>query len=134
MNAMLLGNRHRARIVAEEVEIPKGFWARARIWMGRAKPAAGHAILFHSSAVHTMFLRFPVDVAFFDAKWKALEIVRDLRPYRGFGPVANAVFVLMTPAGGLTDETLRKGDEVEWVPRTGDRAPEQVREAQKKPE
>lgn len=118
---MLLGNRYRARIVAEQVEIPKGFWARARLWMGKEKPPAGQAILFHSAAVHTLFMRFPVDVAFFDEKWKTLDVVRGLQPFRGFGPVTGADFVLMMPEGSLSEEILRKGDEVEWVPRTSDR-------------
>lgn len=127
---MLLGNRHRARIVAEQVEIPKGFWARARLWAFRSRPPESQAILFHSAAAHTMFLRFPVDVAFFDEKWKALSVVRGLKPFRGLRPVPGAAFVLMMPAGGLGEETLREGDEIEWVPRTGERAPEKMREAQ----
>lgn len=128
---MLLGNRYRARIVAEEVEIPKGFWAKLRLWAFRPAPAPTKAILFHSAAVHTMFWRFPVDVAFLDEKFKVLAILRGLRPFRGYGPVKGADFVLIMPAGALAEETLREGDELEWVPRTGERAPEKMREAQK---
>ena len=121
MSSMLLGNRYRARIVAEEVEIPRTFWARARLWMGRREPPPGRALLFPSAAVHTFFMRFPVDAAFLDERWKVLEVVRGLKPFRGAGPVKGASRVLLLPAGGLPPEVLSPGDELEWVPRTSER-------------
>lgn len=118
---MILGNRYKAKIVAQEVQVPKGVWAKLRLWAGKKDVPAEMGILFHSTATHNWGMRFDVDVAFLDEKLKVLAIFRGMKPWSGTKPVAGAVFVLKMKAGGLNESVIAVGDQLEWVPKTSDR-------------
>jgi uncharacterized membrane protein (UPF0127 family) len=56
-------------------------------------------LLAPCSGIHTFFLRFPIDATFLDQDGCALQIRRNVAPWRVLAPVRNARAVLETPAG-----------------------------------
>jgi uncharacterized membrane protein (UPF0127 family) len=61
----------------------RDFRARLRGWLGRARPAPGEALwLYPCWAVHTLGMRFPIDVLFLDANGRVLQVVHRLPPWR----------------------------------------------------
>ena len=51
--------------------------------MGAPSLRTGSGVLFPGTrAVHTHFMRFPVDVVFLDAENRIVSIARELRPWR----------------------------------------------------
>jgi hypothetical protein len=58
------------------------FWTRFRGLLGSAPPAPGHALwLRPCNQVHTLFMRYPIDVVFLDAEERVVE-AQTLQPWR----------------------------------------------------
>jgi uncharacterized membrane protein (UPF0127 family) len=85
-------------------------FARMRGLLGRRSLAPGEGLLLRpASSVHTLFMRFSIDVAFLDRDLRVVSIARDLRPWRAAGrPGARAALEL--PAGECERRGLRPGD------------------------
>ena len=51
--------------------------------MGRAHLPEGGALIFPGEkAVHTHFMRFPIDVVFYDRDMVVVDVIDSLRPWR----------------------------------------------------
>jgi uncharacterized membrane protein (UPF0127 family) len=62
------------------------FFARLGGLLTRARLREGEALyLAPCASVHTMFMRYPIDVAFLDAKGRVLKVVPHLKPWRVAG-------------------------------------------------
>src|SRR5262245_24284602 len=74
------------RVVCSRCEIADTFWTRFLGLLGRKSLDEGEGILFRpSGSVHTMFMRFDIDVVFLDRDLRVLKVVRSLRPWRVAG-------------------------------------------------
>jgi uncharacterized protein len=73
------------------------FWARARGLLGRPPLAANEALLLRPCrAVHTFFMRYPIDVVFLDRVGNVVAVREALRPWRvAFAPRARAALELL---------------------------------------
>jgi uncharacterized protein len=70
--------------------------------LGRAGLAQGEGLLLEPcSSIHTLGMRFPIDVLFLDAEGAVLRALRDVAPWRVPAPVRGARMVLELPAGTL---------------------------------
>ena len=60
-------------------------WARVKGLIGRSglPPGKGMLIL-RCNALHTFFMRFPIDATFYDREGRVVRIVRGIRPWRPF--------------------------------------------------
>ncbi len=85
--------------VASVVDLALTRSARRRGLLDRASLGATEAMVIAPCfAIHTAFMRFPIDVVFVDADGRAVKIVRNLPPWRiAVSPLARAVVEL---AGG----------------------------------
>lgn len=95
--------------------IASGFAARLVGWLGRRRPPADEALwLTPCRAVHTLGMRFAIDLAFLDRQGRVLRIAHDVQPGRLCWHW-RARSVLEMPAGnarrvGLSEGTvLRRG-------------------------
>jgi len=67
-------------------------------------------LLTPCKAIHTMFMRFPIDVVFLNESGRVIKLVENRRPYR-LGPVVReAHSVLELPAGKLAQLGIAYGD------------------------
>ncbi len=85
---------------------------RSRGLFGR-ESYEGAMLLTHTRSVHTMGMRFALDVAFLDAELVVLEIVH-LRRWRITLPRRRGRSVLEAPGGSFERWGLRPGDRVEF--------------------
>ena len=65
-----------------------------------------------AKSVHTIGMRFPIDVAFCDRELRVLA-VRTLRPHRMTAPRPKAKVVIEAEAGAFERWRLRPGDQLE---------------------
>lgn len=108
---MRLVNTRNDRVVATCVEMAATREARNRGLLGRdGLPDGGALVLTPCCSIHTIGMRFPIDVVFVDAHGRVKKIVKDLRPWR-MAVVPSARAVIEMPAGALTPEgALTLGD------------------------
>ncbi len=76
--------------------------------LGRSELPRGEGVLLHpAGSVHTLFMRFPIDVVFLDRDDRVLHVAADVRPWRFVGK-RRARSVLELAAG----EAARRGIEI----------------------
>jgi uncharacterized membrane protein (UPF0127 family) len=92
---------------------------RMRGLIGREGLAAGEGLLLRPApAVHTAFMRFPIDALFLDRRMRVLEIVERLRPWR-VAANRRARAVLELSAGECARCGVEVGDQLELRDRRG---------------
>lgn len=101
---------------AERAERAVSFRERTRGLLGRDAPDSASALLIERcGAVHTVGMRFALDLVFLDRAWRVSRVARDVRPGRlmvwgGW----RAVCVVETEAGRADLSRLAVGQELRW--------------------
>ncbi len=113
-----LHNQSRQVAVADHVEQAISFWSRTRGLLGRATLPAGQALWIHGTdliacnSIHTLFMRFAIDVIFVDRDLIVRKVYRDLKPWRMTWPAFGAHSVFELPAGTLAHRPVEVGDQL----------------------
>ena len=85
-------------------------FSRMKGLLGRSELRPGEGLLLRpASAIHTFFMRFPIDAVFLDRDWRVVGIAGDVAPWRTAGR-KGAKAVLELPAGESARRGLRPGD------------------------
>ena len=84
-----------------------GFWAKGRGVLGRrALPPGAGLWLPGVASVHTLLVRFPLDLLFLDGDFRAVRVERGVPPGRWLLRAAGAAHTLELGAGTLALLTL----------------------------
>ena len=103
-------DRRRGAVVCERCVVADSPLARLKGLLGRKSLPAGEGILLRpTSAVHTSFMRFPIDVVFLSRELEVVETVDDVRPWR-LAARRGAHAVLELPAGERARRAIAPGD------------------------
>ena len=97
--------------VLAAAEVVEGFAGRARGLLGR-DGYEGAMVLPRTRSVHTIGMRFPIDVAFCDRDLRVLDVAR-LAPLRISRPRRGCRTVVEAEAGAFGRWGLRTGDVLE---------------------
>lgn len=105
-----LVNERTGSIVATFVEVAADSKSRRRGLLGREGLAERHAlVLAPCNAIHTCFMRFPIDVLFVARDGRVLKIVERIRAWRVAASL-RAFAAIELPAGTLRRGALMPGD------------------------
>ena len=89
--------------MAATVERADGFWAKGWGVLGRANLPPGEGLWLPGVAsVHTLFVRFPLDLLFLDREFRAVRLAPGTSPWHWLEGAAGACHVLELGAGTLT--------------------------------
>lgn len=97
--------------VLAALELADSFGARAKGLLGR-NGHSGALLLRPARSVHTLGMKFPIDVAFCDRHMTVVSVIR-MRPHRMSLPRLRAHCVLEAEAGAFDRWRLRPGDRLE---------------------
>ena len=97
--------------VLATAEVADSYAARLRGLLGRSG-YDGALVLPRTRAVHSVGMRFPIDVAFLDAELHVVDALR-LRPWRLTRPRLRCRWVLEAEAGAFERWHLQPGDQLE---------------------
>ena len=113
----VLVNERTRDTVAATVELASTRQSRRRGLLGRDHLDASAAMmLVPCAAVHTAFMRFPIDVVVIDRKGFALKIMKDVRPWRIVAALHGHAVIEMA-AGALKRHPVRLGDRLTMLTR-----------------
>jgi hypothetical protein len=97
-------------ILADRIELAADSSSRRRGLLGRDRLDTGHAlVIVPCGAVHTFFMRFPIDVLFVRRDGRVVKCAHDVRPWRLAGTFT-AQLVIELPAGILRQSNTGPGD------------------------
>lgn len=101
------------RVVCRRCEPADTVWTRFRGLQMRRALAPGEGLLLRpAGSIHTLFMRFAIDVVFLDRDLRVLEVRAGLRPWR-MASVRGAKVVLELPAGAAEAAGIRAGSRLE---------------------
>ena len=98
--------------VLASVELADGLRTRLRGLLGRDR-IEGALLLRPAKSVHTIGMRFPIDVAFCDDELTVIDVCTPLRPNRVTRLHWKASCVIEAEAGAFDRWRLRAGDQLE---------------------
>jgi uncharacterized membrane protein (UPF0127 family) len=109
-------NRTRQIYLATELAVAQTHWSRLRGLLGISSDdfRNGRGLWIQPChGVHTLAMRFPIDVAYLDRDGKVVHLEPDLKPWR-FAPVRlQAASVLELPSHTLAETETTLGDRIE---------------------
>ena len=77
--------REHVEIRGVRAEVARTFLQRAVGLIGRRSLPPGEGLLIlRCNAIHTFFMRFPIDATFLDKNDRVVKVVRNIRPWRLF--------------------------------------------------
>jgi uncharacterized membrane protein (UPF0127 family) len=104
--------RENGDVVCDRCVVADSPVSRMRGLLGRSELRPGEGLLLRpASAIHTWFMRFPIDAVFLDRDWRVVGISDDVRPWRAASR-RGAKAVLELPAGESSRRGLALGDQL----------------------
>ncbi len=114
-NTVTVVDAERGTVVCERCVVAATPVTRVKGLLGRRHLPPEEGVLIRpTSAVHTSFMRFAIDVVFLDGDLTVVDVVEELRPWRAAGR-RGAKSVLELAAGEAARRSLRPGDRLALV-------------------
>jgi len=111
MRVIRIQNARSGASLGRRIQLADGWWRRARGLLGKAElPPGSGLLLVPCASVHTVGMRFPLDVAFLDGSGRIVETRPELAPGRFAVGGARAHAALELPVGTLAATDTRDGD------------------------
>lgn len=106
-------NRTRNALLGDRIKVAETSLSRMVGLLGQRglEPGAG-MIIFPSQAVHTVAMRFAIDVIFVDRNWRVVRLRPAMVPYRLTGICWRARCVLELPVGVISQTSTCVGDQL----------------------
>src|ERR1700758_74699 len=127
---VLILNLSRERVVCERGMVANRALPRMRGLLGRRHLPAGEGLLLEPApAIHTAFMRFPIDVIFLDRSRQVVKLVETLGPWR-MASTRRAHAALELAAGQAAARGIELGDRLALDTASGADGTEQNRRDQ----
>ncbi len=109
-------NRTRNAYLANHLSVADTHWSRFRGLMGMdaaSFPAGNGLWIIPSRGVHTLGMKFPIDVLYLDTNKCVVHLEQSLQPWRVARVSIRTTSVLELPANTLRSSGTAVGDEIE---------------------
>ncbi|MEW6130952.1 MAG: DUF192 domain-containing protein [Acidobacteriota bacterium] len=116
MSRFRVFNRTKNTLLALEVEKAATSWSRIKGLLGRRADefSVGKGLwILPSQGVHTIGMKFPIDVVYLDSKFRVVHLYQQLSPFRIAALKSAARSVIELPAGVLALTQTAVGDLLE---------------------
>jgi hypothetical protein len=110
---MILINATRNSVVSDRCRFANSVLKRMIGFLNRKILAQGEGLLLDRCyGIHTIGMRFPIDVLFLDKELRVIRVVSALPPFRTC-VVKKAVYVLELPVGVIQSSRTEPGDQIQ---------------------
>ena len=111
---MILRNPRTGAALAVRVERASSMLGRMRGLLGRSELPQGDALLIAPCAsIHTLFMRFRIDVVFLSRALRVVRAISGLHPWRATRFHRGAAMAVELPEGTVARTGTREGDVLE---------------------
>jgi uncharacterized membrane protein (UPF0127 family) len=108
-------NQTREKSLAIDGRLANTFWLRLRGLLGRKSLLEGEGlVLVGEKSIHTLFMKFPIDIIYIDKNYQIIRVDENMVPYR-LGPfVTQSAYVLEVPVGTIAATGTKVGDQLKF--------------------
>jgi len=104
------------QMLATHARIAEHLLERVVGLLGRASLEAGEALVFpRCRAIHTVGMRFPIDVMFIDQAWRVVALNPSVPPGRLLGPIRSAWGTIEMASGAIQRCQLNVGEQLDLI-------------------
>lgn len=112
---VVIRNGRTGSSLADEAEDAKGAWRSFMGLMFKPSIPDGYGLVFRPArGIHTNFMRFPIDLIYFDRDNRVVKVREAMRPWRW--DFTNAAGVIEMNPGSAAKASLQPGDELRFEP------------------
>ena len=106
-------NTTRNTVLGDRIVVAETSRSRMIGLLGKRGLEAGTGLLIYpSQSIHTVAMRFPIDVLFVDRNWRIVYLRPEMVPYRLTGIHWRARCVIELPSGIIAKTSTRIGDQL----------------------
>lgn len=103
-------------VLGEEIGETMGIWESFKGLMFKKSLPDSHGLVFRPArGIHTNFMRFPIDLIFFDLDQRVTKVRLRMVPWRL--DLTNEAGVIEMPEGSAAARDIRPGDQLIFEPR-----------------
>jgi len=104
-------NKTRGSTIASNLKVARSFGSRLKGLLGKKELPDGEGILLEPAyQIHTMFMKFSIDVLFVDKCLRIVHLIRELKPFRISGLHIGASKIIELPGGTIAKSKTEVGD------------------------
>ena len=112
---MIVTNVARGTVVGETIEVAASATQKVKGLLGRDCLEDGQGLLFKGAgSLHTLFMRFPIDVIYTDKHGKVVKLARAVRPFKLVAAPLRCHYALELPAGAILASKTQVGDHLRF--------------------
>ena len=109
-------NVTRNRVLAERLAVADTFFSRLIGLMGRRHLSSGEGLwICPCQSIHTMWMRFTIDVLFLDKDRSVIHLAEKMKPFRISKHLSKACSAIELPAATVELTGTRLGDRLEFI-------------------
>jgi uncharacterized protein len=110
---MKLKIKYNSKVLSNDILLADSLYLRTVGLMFKDRPPGAEGLLLDPCrAIHTFFMRYPIDVVFINDRNRVIKILRNVLPWRMTWIYVKANKTLELPAGKLPLD-LKEGDQLE---------------------
>lgn len=111
---MQLKNATRESLFVEKLRLADTAWTRMRGLLGRPPLQRGEGLWIRpSNGVHTIGMKYAIDVLFLDSRKRVVDLYENLRPFRFTKIRFDTRSVVELPAHAISESGTQIGDQIE---------------------
>jgi uncharacterized membrane protein (UPF0127 family) len=113
---MIVTNNTRGTLIGETIEVAESASQKVKGLLGRPGLDDGHGMLFKGAgSLHTLFMRFPIDVIYTDREGKVVKAVKAVRPFKLVTAPLRCHYALELPSGAILASRTEVGDYLDFT-------------------
>jgi uncharacterized protein len=109
----IVRNERTAQVVGDQIEEAAGLWGSFKGLMFRKSIPDGYGMVFRPArGIHTNFMRFPIDLIYFDKQNRVSKVRPAMKPWRW--DFTNAAGVIEMNPGSAAKCDIQLGDQLRF--------------------
>jgi len=113
---MKIINQTKNTILAQEAVVANTVFKRIKGLLAKKDFQQGEALILNPcNSIHTLFMRFPIDVIFLDRQNKVVKVIPGLNPWRFSGVCFSARLCVELPVGTTHSNPTSPGDTLSFI-------------------
>jgi uncharacterized protein len=112
---LIVTNTARQTVIGESIEVAQTASQKVKGLLGRDCLEEGQGLLFKGAgSLHTLFMRFPIDIIYTDKKGKVVKVANAVGPFRLVAAPMRGYYAIELPAGAITASMTQVGDHLDF--------------------